>query len=297
MDRIAPFLSKLFKTSVLLFTLVGLFTDLVQAKDTIFWPYFDYPPLFIVENGGVSGYGIDVLNLIKEELTEYDHKLISAAPKRIFENMKFGKNYCAVGPSKTEEREEYLYYSLPFRAVFPDMVIMRKQNAVNMGLTKEASLKDLLLNKNLVMGHINATSSDSFADGIIKKYGGSTRKETLSGSDSIQNLVQMLHSKRIDWFIWDPASILFYEKRLETSKELTALSVIEQNIPVALGYITCPKNDWGQIIIKRVNRVLIQEIPTEQYFNFFTPWVHDNQMESFRSIFKKYLIDTKESPQ
>ena len=34
------------------------------AKDTIYWAYFSYPPLYIVERGNMSGIGIDIQNLL-----------------------------------------------------------------------------------------------------------------------------------------------------------------------------------------------------------------------------------------
>ncbi len=290
MNQIVLLLSKASKAAILLFIFAILFTNITHAKETIFWPYFNYPPLFIIEGDAVSGYGIDILNLLREKLVEYDHKLIPASPKRMFENMKFEKSYCAVGPAKTKERREYLHYSLPIRVTFPDMVIMRKQSTIEMGIAGKVLLKDLLLNEDLTLGHIRSASSDPLVDRIIKNHGVETRMQILSGANAMQHLVQMLYSKRVDWFIWDPASIRFYEKSLGGAEELTALSIKELTIPAALGYITCPKNDWGKHIIERIDKILVKEIPTERYFSFFSPWIHVDQMESYRSIFKDYLV-------
>ncbi len=146
--------------------------------------------MFIVEGENLSGCGIDVLDVIPKNMPAYDHKYISAAPSRIFQNIKHGQNYCALGATKTPEREKHIHFARPARLVISDMIVIRKSDSTNL----------LLLNPDLIMGTTANTSFGLILDRVVQKHGTQTKIESLSGYDTSKQLIQMLVGKRSDWF-------------------------------------------------------------------------------------------------
>jgi uncharacterized protein (TIGR02285 family) len=278
-----------------LFALILLLTffqpTISRGKEAILWPYFSYPPMFIVEKEQVSGYAADIFNIISRELPEYDHRLIDAPPKRIFDNLKNGLPYCAIGPAKTPDRERYLAYSLPVRLALPDVIVMRESDARKMGWIDSAALIDLLSNRELVMGHVRGSSSGNDIDTIIEKYGDQTQKVVLSGTNALDRLMKMLVEKRIDWLIWDPLSIQYHRVKHQSKIEIAALAIQESSSTYVYGYIVCPKNKWGKTIITKIDTVLRKEVPTDSFYGFFTPWIPDSLQTTFRKLYQDYMID------
>ncbi len=278
------------KSILIIFHFIIFATNL-HAKSTIIWPYFSYPPMFIVEGEKLSGYGIDVLDVIMKNMPEYNHKYISAAPSRIFQNLKHGKNYCAFGATRTPEREKYIHFSRPARLVISDMIIIRKADSTRLISDLKISLKTLLLNPDLIMGTTANASFGLTLDRVIQKYGTQTNIESLSGSDTNEQLIQMLVRKRIDWFIWDPVSVLMLAKKLNLSRDLIMVAIKETREFGILGYVVCPKNEWGSAVIKKVDQILRREVGTDKFYQLFTPWVPVNLRAEYKQHYQRLMID------
>ena len=58
-----------------------------------------------------------------------------------------------------------------------------------------------------------------------------------------------------------------------------------------IGYIVTPKNEWGKQMIKKVNAVLRKHIPTENFFQLFTPLVSDNVVPELRRQFEELILE------
>ena len=247
--------------------------------------------MFIVEGEKLSGYGIDVIDVITRNMPEYNHKYISAAPSRIFQNIKHGQNYCAFGATKTPDREKYIHFSRPARLVISDMITIRKADSTRLITDSKISLKNLLLNPDLIMGTTANASFGETLDLVIQQYGSQTHIVSLSGSDTSEQLIQMLVRKRIDWFIWDPVSVLMLSKKLNLSDDLIVVPVKETREFGVLGYVCCPKNEWGAAVIKKIDRILLREVGTDKFYKLFTPWVPVNLRAEYKKHYQRLMID------
>ena len=65
---------------------------------------------------------------------------------------------------------------------------------------------------------------------------------------------------------------------------------IKEQKDYKVGHIVAPKNEWGKQMIKKVNQVLRKQIPTETFFQFFTPLVSDNLVPELRQQFNELIV-------
>lgn len=259
------------------------------SKETIIWPYFSYPPMYIVEGKTVKGFGGDIMHLLMNQLTEYHHIPVNAPPVRIFKNIEHGEQYCAIGLVKTPDRERYMHFSRPCRVALPDVVIIRTSDRDRFNATHNISLRRLLQNRDLVMGNIRDASFGPEIDALIARFGKAAKTEQLSGTEATHGLLKMLVSKRTDWFIWDPTSILIVAKKLNLTDQFLMFPIREAKPSISVGYVACPKNEWGRKVIRRIDEVLRRETKTEQYLGYFTPWIPENLLPLFKQEFKRVM--------
>ncbi len=269
---------------VALMTILSVPYELL-AKDTINWAYFSYPPLYIVERGKVSGIGIDIQNLLWQNMPEYEHQRIETSVQRMFENMKHGQNYCVIGPLKTPEREEFLHYSIPCRLDIPDMLAIRKEDKQKLGIGLDVSLEELMQSNRFIFGNQKGISHGKL-DAVIKKYEGKQNIVFVSGSEPDDQLLNMLAAKRIDGLITSYYTLKkfgFYDK-------VTLIPIREYGDMPMIGYITCPKNEWGKQVIEKIDAALRKEIPTERYLQCYLPYIDQNMVPEFRKRFEEYIL-------
>lgn len=257
-----------------------------MAKDTIIWTYFSYPPLYIIKDGQVSGIGIEIQNLLWENMPEYNHERVEASVQRMFENMKHGQKYCVIGALKNPEREEFLYYSIPCRIELPEGLMIRKNDLQKYRADSEVSLEDLLKKGQFTLGYLKGSRDQGVLDNIIREYQEKKKVITISGTDSFQQLLKMTDAGRIDGAIGNSFTI----KEAGFEDRIAAVPLKENRDNPLIGYAVCPKNDWGKQVIGKINAVLKKEIPGEKYLQIYTPWIDERLMPRFLELWKEYLV-------
>ncbi len=188
----------------LVMVLFGLgFLDAAHGKEKITWPYLCYYPVIICENSRVvGGAGWDILNLMWENMPQYDHEAVLLPIKRILKDMKEGRHYLIYGLYKTPEREKYLYFSLPCRISTPTMVVIRKDELQRFGMGKSVSLKRLLEDKHLRFLMFSDISFGPGTDELLKTFGKAENVYTEYRTDKMnQYALDLLLKKRIDYFL------------------------------------------------------------------------------------------------
>ncbi len=247
--------------------------------------------MYNVEGNIVTGYGIEVQKIIASHMPEYSHKLILAQPARIFKDLRNGKNYIAYGPVKTEEREKYLYYSLPCRLVFSDTVMMDSSKAKKFLIGSKISLKKILQDKNLIMGHTKGASYGSEIDNILEEFGTHIKKEIITGSKSEMRQMKMIKAQRIDWMIWDPLTFIDFVEKGTLSNKFGIYEIAEKKETFIAANIVAPKNKWGRQMIDKINTILKKVIPTDGFYKNLSTWVPKELEPSFREGYKKYIME------
>ncbi len=280
--------------------IVSLMTPVLnsQAEEKIiYWPYFSYPPMFIIEGNELSGNGINIQDYLIRNMPEYTHKRISASPKRMFENLKHGANYCVVGALKTPDRETFMHYSYPCRVSFYPMIVIRSKDKTLDSADKTLSLNQLLGNKDLVFGNIDGIKYGEEINHLIAKNNAEenlNRIEMVSGPDALMQLLTMLVNGRIDYFIAEPTTMQYFIKNEpELEDKITFMQINEQSQVAAAGYVTCPKNEWGKTIINRINKILHQAVTTDEFYSLALPWIKEDFLDEYRKQYNRLLLSNE----
>lgn len=86
------------------------------------------PPYRVVEGKKVSGFYVDILEAVGEQLSwEIEYQVVPFA--RALRNMKLGRADVMLGPRRTPQREEYMDFSIP--AFPPENIVIVYKNAAN----------------------------------------------------------------------------------------------------------------------------------------------------------------------
>ena len=263
----------------------------VDAKEKIIWPYICYYPIYICDNDKlVGGAGLEIYLLIWKGMPEYEHKVVLLPIKRLLKEMKEGKHCLFWGLYKTPEREKNLYYSIPCRISPPTMVVIRKSDLQKFGGDETLSLKALLDDRALKFLRFSSISYGGSVDELLKEYekAGNVYSEYRTDKTN-QHALDLLIKKRIDYFL-----ALNGTRHIATEmgiEDQVVFIPIKEQTHYKVGHIVAPKNAWGKQMIKKVNQVLRKQIPTETFFQFFTPLVSDNVVPELRRQFNELILE------
>jgi uncharacterized protein (TIGR02285 family) len=262
-----------------------------DAKEKIIWPYMCYYPIYICDNDKlVGGAGLKIYHLMWENMPEYQHEAVLLPIKRFLKAMKEGKHYLFWGLYKTPEREKYLYFSLPCRISPPTMVVIRKSDLKRFGGGETVSLKALLDDKALRFLTFSSFSFGSGVDELLKEYENAENVHTEYRTDKTnQHALDLLIKKRIDYFL-KLNGTRHIATEMGIGDQIVFIPIKEQ-AHYKVGHIAAPKNAWGKQMIEKVNVVLRKQIPTEAFFQFFTPLVSDNVVPELRRQFNELVVE------
>lgn len=273
-------------------------SDAICAKEKILWPYVCFNPVYICRNKQVvDGSGFHIINLMQQQMPGYEHKLVQMPIKRILENAKQGDNQLFYGLYKTTEREAFLQFSIPCRISTPIFIVVRKTDRSKFGNGERVFLKDLLGDKKLTFLHLQSISFRKEIDAIIEEHkdGPNVLTEYDTG-DMNRKSLKLLLSHRIDYML----SLDGTQKdaaEMGIADEISYLSISEQD-KYEIGYIVAPKNEWGKTMINRVNAILRKSIPTEAFFEYFTPLVNKTMVPTLRQKYNELILSpAREKPE
>ncbi len=276
--------------AILIYFFFTLTSSLVMAKETITWPYICYKPLYICEDDVlVDGIGLHLVNFIQKEMTEYDHDLMLMPVKRILSFAQKGERQIFYGFYKTPERDSFLRFSLPCRISIPTFIVVRKSDLTKFGNGKPIVLKMLLKNEKLRFLRLKSISFGKEIDEILLKH--QDTKKTISVTDTTnmgQKSLKMLLGNRIDYYL-SLDSTSHDIKYLGVSDQVSYIPIVEQN-RYEVGYITAPDNDWGNMMIDKINLILQKLIPEESFFDLFKPLVNKDMVPSLKKEFERLII-------
>jgi uncharacterized protein (TIGR02285 family) len=269
----------------------------VWAKDSITWMESATPPFFIHE--GVYkglGYVETINNILIENLPEYNHSRTLANLTRHYQQWKQGEKACAPSMYKTEEREKFVYFSIPSTFSLPIELIINKKNFLEFGGVKTINLANTLKSNKFVIGKIRNRSFGPEFDNSIDKYGNDKNVFVYDGPDQLRGLFKMLMAGRIDALPGSPEEAMYIAETMGIRDQITTLKIEEnQSDPEAyLGYVTCTKNEWGKEAIDNINKVLLEQRGTERYRAAYERWLDPSSVDGYRKLYKEVFLTITE---
>jgi len=280
---------------VLLIVLLTLLRGGAQAapKENIVWMEAVFPPFFI-QSGPLQnqGYGDTITHLLQRALPEYSHEEVTTNITRHFYKFKQGEQVCSVGLYKTPEREAFMYFSMPSFITLPPVIIVKKDNLGKFNQQTTVSLDAVLGNANLMIGLVKDRSYGITLDEVFKRHQGQANVVEFTGQELSLNLFKMLMLGRLDGLIALPEEALYQAEQMGIRDQLVTLSLSENqhNYDGWLSAVACSKTPWGKGVVDRVNQVLLQLRPTEEYRAAYERWLDANSIIHYRRAYGEVFL-------
>lgn len=273
-----------------------LFSATAPPTDSITWMQVNMPPYLIHDGPDANtGYGDLVAAILQEQLPEYTHYTMVTNVIRHFDRFKQGENVCSIGLYKTPERQEFMYFSIPSLLTMPAVLIVRKERLADFHRQQgRIRLEDVLGDENIIIGLSKDRSYGNSLDAVLKKYSNRKNLVTFNGQELSENFFKMLMRDRLDGLIGLPDEAMYQAEKLGIRDQIATL-LIEENQQGYEGWLCavgCSKTEWGRTVIEKINRILIEQRPTERYRKAYERWLDDNSRERYRTIYQQVFLNT-----
>lgn len=259
-----------------------------SAKDSITWMEATAPPFFIHE-GPYTGQGYEdlVTDILIEHLPHYQHKRTIASITRHYKEFEQGHDVCNVGLYKTPEREKFMYFSIPSFFTYPTVLIIDKSKWAAFGNTKMVKLADILKSDKLIIGRGENRSYGKPVDEVLNTYGTPNNIFAFEGQELSLNFFNMLKLDRLDGLIGLPEEAMYQAERLGIRDQIMTIDIEEnQGNPESwFSYVACSKTAWGRKVIDDINRVLIEQRPSDRYRATYERWLDESSHEGYRKLY------------
>lgn len=276
--------------TLLLIASIAIADDQRPSGDNrITWYYANFPPVTIPD-GPQAGTGFydRITQFIIERLDGYEHEFQVANFKRIINEIRSQEPVCCATLYKTPEREKYVTFSLPVVVVLPSGVVARKADREKLkpylSEDRTISLERVLQDGNFRVGVAKGRIYTGEIDEILDRYRSSRLVEERAGKDVFQGLFAMLLAGRVDLIIGYPTEAQFVGRTLEKEDQVVFFPVAEMSQTYTLGHVGCPKNDWGQKIIDKVDLILKKHRATPEFIGYYEQWLDDDTIPTYRRI-------------
>jgi len=266
--------------------------SLLQTENNkISWQTYHRPPGIIKEGlDQGSGFVEKALSLIIKHMPEYHHDFPIASLTRALTDIKTEKSVCHPALYKTKEREKFIAFSNASIINPSNRVIARKGTFDQYAEGKYIDLKKVLDSRQFSFSLIKQRSYGQDVDDKIAGHY-TDKNSQLLASTELGTVFQMVKKKRVDFTIAFPFELNYFIEKNKIKDDVFTSYYIK-NIPTyTLGYVACPKNEWGKEVITRVNQVLNEIKHTNDYKQAITSWWKNEQSsKEFEDFYKMRFL-------
>ncbi len=287
LERLMKFSKAIFIGVLLLF----LSCHSSLAGDRITWLYSDFPPIFI-DNGPLKGKGfVDyTVQLLISELDDFDHDFLQVNAKRTLIMLKTKKKVCYPALLKTSDREEFIEFSTPSNVMIPNCAIVPESKLYKfkpyLNKSGEFLFEEAIAKSNLKVGVSAGRSYGGPIDNILSKY--QNNENILENYDMqlADILFTLMNSGKIDYVLGWPTEGQYYQRHSREKISLVCLPI--KGMPeYILGYLGLPKNDWGRMVVSRINAILDKNTKLPEYHSAYEFWLDDISLQRYRKFAKE----------
>jgi len=262
--------------------LLSCFSD---SADYIDWYVYDRPPAHFLSGPKVGeGYLDKLLALTIKELPEYRHNKVQATIARGLHEMESSKNVCHVSIFKTEQREAFTTFSLGYMMSPNLQVIISKKLAKELNLSNNISLENLFTKHKLRAIKLPKRSYTKMVDDVFERHPLLIHSRA---SSSEAGLYSMLKKGRADFLVAVPSSANYV---LGDKAHLYESFTIKGLNKYGTAYIGCSKTPFGEKVIRKINKVLLEIRGKKTYLKAMSTWLSNDEinhdyMEYYRNRF------------
>ncbi|QJB58270.1 transporter substrate-binding domain-containing protein [Pseudodesulfovibrio sp. zrk46] len=264
-----------------------------KALGDLTWYYFNFPPMFIVEQGQPpKGFGIQIMEALWTDMPGYNHRMEELSPDIMMEKLAAGEHGLALGMLRSDMREQVMAFNqIPCRLSSPTMIAMLEDEARSVAPSGFISLKAILSNTHLKYAEIKGMSYGQLQP-ILDEHRNLEKTQIFTSSPS---LVAALISGEADWAIVDPLVIPYLQKQFNGTK-LSLVKIKENPDSFAPGYIAGPKNDWAKQVLKHADMALLTLIQNQHLYSILKESVPAQLKNRFQNAYKRQINDPVMEP-
>ncbi|MEW5736795.1 MAG: TIGR02285 family protein [Thermodesulfobacteriota bacterium] len=261
------------------------------AKDRISWLVIHYPP-FEVLRGPDKGQGrFDLLiDLYIKNLPQYEHEKVEMNWARFWTGIREGKHIINPFSIRTEERTHYALFSQPNIFGLPVEVAMKKSALEKLGNPASISLRGLLYDKWLKGIRESKRSYGQVLDEIMQSRGAESNME--GAPISADSIVRMILSGRADYTIEYAFITRYLAARLagEYPEPIVCLP-IEEAPPFQETSVACPRNEWGEKVIRDIDAMLDKLKKDPGYLRILQVGYNEKESKIIRDNYESYFLN------
>lgn len=287
----------MWKTLLFIISLSLLQLSQSFAGETITWFVINRPPGMTLDaerktiTGGAIGRQIIML---QDELKGYTHHNVEMNWARFWNEVAHGKDICNGLLLKTPDRLSSVVFSDPMMFILPVHMVFRKEVYEQLGRPETVSLAEIMNSSGLKGGLISKRSYGEQADRILaqhEKNSGIVRYVV-----DIRRLMLMLVHKRFDYALEYPPGIdhaILSMKPGERVADVVTVPIREIG-PFYYIHVGCTKSEWGERVVKDVNRALNHLKKNSDFMNRMKEAYHGESLRRMDRIYREHFIRTGE---
>jgi uncharacterized protein (TIGR02285 family) len=260
-----------------------------MSREQVTWLRFDYPPMYIVSGPQAGeGYMDHILQLLIDNLPEYDHTVRVANLSRIMSELE-ANNVCIASLFVNEERKRLGWISSGNTTLLPPVQLVYRA-ADSEKFTRfgsPASLYDVLREPSLVLGVAERMSYGVEVDKAVAAHNQQANVYLRSGADVGLGLHEMLMKHRIDYTV-NYSWAANYTAGPEQAKQLAFLPFIEAG-EQPKHHVICSKGTLGKDVVDRVDTLLKDPELSARRREYISRWLPDSARESYSETFNQYF--------
>jgi len=289
----------LLKLFVRLISVVSLLLALSTSgtsfgRETIAWGVLDFPPFQILNGESRSKGSFDgLLNLLIEQMPEYDHDVIPMTFARREEQFHRGEPLCTPGLFRTAEREKFLVFSIPALIHLDNRLVFLTSNASAFEGSGPVDLEAILKRQDMVGGIVNQRSFAPNIDLLVRQYANS--KNVVLRALRPQQMFELMLNSEIDYTILFPHEAAFLGHQLKTLTK-TKVRPIVGTPPYIFTHVACTKSAWGEATIARINKILLAKRKSPAYRALSERWYEDSDKALIRKYYQELLLPGQGKP-
>lgn len=247
-----------------------------NEPETIQWRVIDWPPVYILD-GPLKGKGTgdELITLISKHLSEYSHERVIMSNARFDAQIQKGHKILNV----TGLPAPHLINSIPTSIILPPHIIIRKDRIDEANPPKCFSLDDILSESGLIGG----ITKGRYGPGLNAVVNPHQHHPWIHQSPNYIDHIRMLYAGRIDYTIEYPSIVRYFEMTHEKMQVTTAVPICElsKSRPYVTGHVLCPKTDWGEKMVERINRIIKEERKTKTYRSMLLRWASEENLPRY----------------
>lgn len=238
--------------------------------DTIEWARYQFPPVHILRGPDKNlGFADKMHFFLQEQMPGFTHKDFQAPVIRIVNEMKSGRDLCAM-LLWTKERERYLVFSNPVihtgahRVFIPKNKLNQWKDIASIWVGDTLSVEKTLIHRaDLRLGVVPGRSYGIALDSLISRH--INELDLRSGTAPTGRLVKMLSANRIDYIIEYQWLLNYQSKKEKFLENFIGIPIVEDKDKLS-GRIACTRNTQGKRVIDKVNSLMVEKKDTFQEF-------------------------------